>query len=184
MVHLLQCSTLSVHILPAENTSFGNLTDLVAGNNSDQINISDSVLFGTVDGQIDSTSQRNGSKPVNVGTGDSLDIINKDGLQNQDSFGRWMNYIMTDSPNPVLVDDRNLESSISTCQESSRFMDHHKSSLPEQIFSITDVSPASAYSTEETKVLFFLPLHMFHNKRRSCFFIFLDKREKRIQNAT
>lgn len=133
----MQCDPLSANIYPAENTSSGNLTDLAAGN-KDHINISNNASLGT------------------VATGDSLDTINKDGLQTQDSFGRWMTSIITNSPDSVLVDDQNLECSISTGQETSSFMDHHQSTFSEQIFTITDVSPASALSTEETKVLFFL----------------------------
>ncbi|KAG7991212.1 hypothetical protein I3843_02G063300 [Carya illinoinensis] len=48
-----------------------------------------------------------------------------------------------------------LESSISSGHESfvSSVMDHQKSSVPEKIFTITDVSPAWAFSTERTKIL-------------------------------
>lgn len=152
----MQCDPLSANIYPAESTSSGNLTDLAAGNNSDHINISNNASLGTVDSQVDLNLLRNVSKPVTVATGDSLDTINKDGLQTQDSFGRWMTSIITNSPDSVLVDDQNLECSISTGQETSSFMDHHQSTFSEQIFTITDVSPASALSTEETKVLFFL----------------------------
>ncbi|GMP57038.1 hypothetical protein CsSME_00021291 [Camellia sinensis var. sinensis] len=91
------------------------------------------------------------SAPDGVGTGETLDIIGKDGLQTQDSFGRWINYIMADSPGSV--DD--LEFSIQSSHESSTspMMDHLQSSVPVQIFTITDVSPGWAFSTEETKIL-------------------------------
>ena len=90
---------------------------------------------------------------MTASTGDSSDILGKDGLQTQDSFGKWMNYIMTDTPGSL--DDSNVESSISTDHESflSPMMDHLQSPVSGQIFSITDVSPAWAFSTEETKVL-------------------------------
>lgn len=96
------------------------------------------------------------SELVTVGTGDTLDTLGKDGLQTQESFGRWMNYILTDSPGSV--DDPILESSIPTGHELStlQIMDHPQSFVPGQLFSITDVSPAWAFSTEETKVIFFM----------------------------
>ena len=106
----------------------------------------------------------NGSKAVNTGTDDSLRIINKDALQTQDSIGRWMTYIMADSTNPEVADDPNLESFISTGQDLSTFMnqtkpsmltDHQNLTCPEQMFTITDISPASALSAEETKVFFY-----------------------------
>lgn len=63
---------------------------------------------------------------------------------------------MADSPGSV--DDAVLESSISFGHESSfsKALDHHKSPIPEQIFSITEVSPAWAFSTEKTKVFILL----------------------------
>ncbi|KAK9288740.1 hypothetical protein L1049_017204 [Liquidambar formosana] len=102
-------------------------------------------------GQLNLDVQRKDSVPV--GTGDSLDILVKDGLQTQDSFGRWMNSIMIDSPGSV--DDPSFESSVSSGHDSfvSPVMDHQQSSVPEQIFSITDVSPPWAFSSEKTKIL-------------------------------
>lgn len=93
------------------------------------------------------SSQRN--EFGEVCTGDSLDILAGDGLQSQDSFGKWMNYIMTDSPGSV--DDPVLEPSISS--------GHHQFTVPEHLFSITDVSPAWAFSNEKTKV--FIPFATF-----------------------
>lgn len=82
-----------------------------------------------------------------------------------------MTYIMADATNPVVADDPNPESLISTRQDLSTFMDQTKPSMltghrnltcPQQMFTITDISPASATSTEETKVLFFfVPLYIF-----------------------
>ncbi|KAI3459232.1 hypothetical protein Pfo_015895 [Paulownia fortunei] len=88
-----------------------------------------------------------------LGGGDSLDNLRKDTLQAQDSFGRWMTYIIADSPGSV--DDQALESSISTGHQSftSPTMDNHISYALDQIFNITDVSPSWALSTEETKML-------------------------------
>jgi len=85
--------------------------------------------------------EKNESGVMTVSTGDSFDSLNQDRLQTQDSFGRWMNYFITDSPEST--DDPTLESSVSTGQSYAR----------EQTFNITEISPAWASSTEETKVL-------------------------------
>lgn len=149
-----------------------NVSDIVPGIISNQINDSNNVLFKAVDGRVD-LPLINGSKAVNTGTDDSSLIINKGVLQTQDSIGRWMTYIMADCTNPVVADDPNMESLISTGQDLSTFMNQTKPSMliehrdltcPEQIFTITDVSPASATSVEETKVfsfLVFMPLCVF-----------------------
>lgn len=88
-----------------------------------------------------------------LGGCDYLDNLNEDGLQMQDSFGRWINYKITDSPGSV--DDQPLESSISAGYKSLTppTNDSHGSSVLGQIFNITDVSPAWGFSNEETKVL-------------------------------
>ncbi|KAK8493591.1 hypothetical protein V6N13_135961 [Hibiscus sabdariffa] len=80
---------------------------------------------------------------IDIGTGDSLDLLTDDGLQSQDSFGKWMNYTMIESP--VSVGDSMQESSVSSVQDSF--------TSPNQIFSISEVSHAWAYSTEKTKIL-------------------------------
>lgn len=112
---------------------------------------------------MDSISQRKDSDLVRPGAGGGfVDIQDKVGLQTQDSFGRWMNYIMTDSPG--LLDDKALEPSISNGHElfgSSITDHHHQSSVAEHIFKITDVSPAWALSTETTKVFSFLTIFLF-----------------------
>ncbi|KAL6970241.1 hypothetical protein U1Q18_029945 [Sarracenia purpurea var. burkii] len=81
------------------------------------------------------------------------DFGEKDGLQMHASFGRLMNYVMKDSPGSV--DDPSLEPSILSGHELSvsPMMGHPQSSFPGQIFSVTDVSPAWGFSTEETKIL-------------------------------
>ncbi|KAL4310776.1 hypothetical protein GQ457_01G021400 [Hibiscus cannabinus] len=81
---------------------------------------------------------------IAIGTGDSLNLLTNDGLQSQDSFGKWMmNYTMIESP--VSVGDSMQESSVSSVQDSF--------TSPNQIFSISEVSHAWAYSTEKTKIL-------------------------------
>ncbi|XP_047319465.1 calmodulin-binding transcription activator 5-like isoform X2 [Impatiens glandulifera] len=86
-------------------------------------------------------------------TCDSLGALAKTKMANQDSFGRLMSYIMVDSP--TSVDGPLMESSISTGHESiaSPTPDYLQSSVSGEIFSITDVSPAWAFSDEETKIL-------------------------------
>ncbi|MED6206069.1 hypothetical protein PIB30_023594 [Stylosanthes scabra] len=77
-------------------------------------------------------------------------------LQSQDSFGTWINNMISDPP-PCSVDESAaLESSISPLvqgQYSSVVACNQLSSLPEQVFTITDVSPMWASSTEKTKIL-------------------------------
>ncbi|KAL8216325.1 hypothetical protein R6Q57_023162 [Mikania cordata] len=86
-----------------------------------------------------------GPKDVNVGTIKLLDPMVNDGLKNQDSFGRWMNYTMTESP---VIDDHIL----TTQPVISTGYNQQLHSL-QQIFSINEVSPSWASSNEETKVL-------------------------------
>lgn len=112
---------------------------------------SEVVNFQAAEAHISSSV---GRKDFDVAKDDFLDVAGKDGLQTQDSFGRWMNYIISDSPGSV--DGSLLENPIPSNQPSfvPPLMDHHQSSVTEPIFSITDVSPAWAFSTEKTKVLF------------------------------
>ncbi|CAH1454456.1 unnamed protein product [Lactuca virosa] len=85
---------------------------------------------------------------------DILDTMGKDGLKNQDSFGRWMNYNMTDTDSPLVIDDP-------IGQETVRNPSSQSQSL-EQIFNITEVSPSWASSKEETKVLVVGVFHEEH----------------------
>ncbi|KAJ0735481.1 putative transcription factor CG1-CAMTA family [Helianthus annuus] len=90
-----------------------------------------------------------GNHIASVGLG-ALDMMRKDGLPAQESFGRWMNYIIADSPgsidDPFLTPEQLFlgQSSVGTVNGN-----HHES----QIFNITEVSPSWALSTEETKVI-------------------------------
>lgn len=82
-----------------------------------------------------------------MGGVDSLDT-----LQSQDSFGRWINHMISDAQ--CSVDESALVSSVPSIQEpySSLAVDHQQPFLPEQVFNLTDVSPTWASSTEKTKV--------------------------------
>ncbi|KAK7291696.1 hypothetical protein RIF29_07054 [Crotalaria pallida] len=115
----------------AEIPSFDNLTQPIAGSNSVPYNFSEIVNLQTMDNQANPN----------------------DTLQSQGSFGMWVNNIMSDSP--CSVDESGLDSSVSSVHESysSLLVDNQQSSLPEQVFNLTDVSPAWVSSTEKSKVL-------------------------------
>ncbi|KAL9161247.1 hypothetical protein ABFS82_07G008100 [Erythranthe guttata] len=83
----------------------------------------------------------------------SIYNLAKDGLQAQDSFGRWATYDIDNSLESLV--DQELESSVLNGHQSFSYqkIDNHQPSPPGQIFNITDISPASALSTEETKIL-------------------------------
>lgn len=105
-----------------------------------------------MDNQVNPNEQRN--DPVSLGGVDSLDPSVNDTLQSQDSFGMWVNHIMSDSP--CSADGSALESSVSSIQEpySSLVVDNQQHFLPGQVFNITDVSPAWVSSAEKSKVSF------------------------------
>jgi len=87
---------------------------------------------------------------------DSVDTLVNEGLQSQNSFGTWMNNAI--SYTPCSVEASTLESSIPSSVHdpfSSLVMDNQQSSLPEQVFHITEVAPSWVSSTEKTKVSFF-----------------------------
>ncbi|XP_052189307.1 calmodulin-binding transcription activator 6-like isoform X2 [Diospyros lotus] len=142
-------TVLSANEVAAEN-SFGSLSKPGAQSNI-HLNVlgPDSQMS---EGQMNSKIQRKDSQLVTEGVAAS-DTLVKDSFQSQDSFGRLMNYILTDSPGSV--DDPVLGSSIPTGHESSvsPMLDHLQPSALGETFSITDISPAWAFSTEETKIL-------------------------------
>lgn len=133
--------------LVAELSSFNTLTNPTAGNtHGDLLN---NVYIPTVESQSNSDS-------VGVGTGDSLDVLVNNGLHSQDSFGRWINHILNDDPGSI--EDPVLGTSLSSSHDTfvSTTRSHLQSPVPEQIFSITDMSPEWGYSNEKTKVCFFI----------------------------
>ncbi|KAJ4722051.1 Calmodulin-binding transcription activator [Melia azedarach] len=129
-------SSLPPYDLYTEVSSVFNMSQPIAKSDNAQFNNLDGVYGQLMGSQLNESIQKKESVVV---SGDTLDILAGEGLQSQDSFGRWMNYIMTDSPGPV------LDSSISS--------GHQQYTVPEHVFSITDVSPAWAFSAEKTKVL-------------------------------
>lgn len=119
------------------------------GNELSHFNFLDDVYFQKIGGQVNLNGQSRNS--VTKGAGDPVEF-----LESQDSFGRWMNAIMTDSP--VSVDDPSVGSPVSCSHDSlvSVVGDDQQSSAQNKIFSISDCSPSWAFSTEKTKVFFSL----------------------------
>lgn len=137
--------------ISSEVSSFDNFADLSAGSVNFGFNLQESGYVQPMGSQLNTVSH--GEDSMGVGNGDSLDVLASDSLHSQDSFGRWMDQIITDSPGPVAPSA--LETSISREQNSlvSSEINDLQTSFPEQIFSITDVSPVWAYSNEKTKVI-------------------------------
>lgn len=135
----MQGGSVPAYDLFAEVSSVGNLTQPIARNDNAHFNILDGVYGQTMGSQVNLDIER---KDFTVCTGDTLDILASDGLQSQDSFGKWINRIITDSPGSV--DDPVLQSSILSGDQQYTVSDH--------IFNITDIAPAWAFSTEKTKV--------------------------------
>lgn len=140
-------------VISAEMSAFGNLTNPTLSCDNIQFNLPDSPYVPTVGYDVNSNVQIRDS--IAKTTCDSLDVLVNDGLHSQDSFGRWINQVMADPPGSV--EDPALESSSLAAQNSfaSPSADHLQSSVPQQIFNITDLSPAWAFSNEKTKVFLF-----------------------------
>ncbi|MBA0570958.1 hypothetical protein Golob_004556, partial [Gossypium lobatum] len=116
-----------------------NLVDPVAQSNNIYLNTPGGVCYQTPGTEVNSIVQREDSSAI--GMGKSLDLLINNGLESQDSFGKWINCTVTASP--CSMGDPVPESSSSSGQDSF--------TSPGEIFSITEVSPAWAYSTEKTK---------------------------------
>ncbi|KAI4371379.1 hypothetical protein MLD38_019621 [Melastoma candidum] len=84
----------------------------------------------------------------------SADLFSNDVLHGQESFQRWMNYIMTDSTNSE--EDAAFETPNTSRHPASSFsMEDHaeNSAAQDMIFTITEIGPSWGLSTEKTKVL-------------------------------
>uniref|UniRef100_A0A7N0TKA0 CG-1 domain-containing protein n=1 Tax=Kalanchoe fedtschenkoi TaxID=63787 RepID=A0A7N0TKA0_KALFE len=118
------------------------------GRSGANVKVLDEASFLSISGQLNTHLSGKNYVPVN-----SSSLIPKESLQNQDSFGRWMNDIIVDSPRS----DENsmLEQSLCPSQapSGSFALRQSQSSFPDQIFTITDISPGWAFSTENTKIL-------------------------------
>lgn len=153
---LLQGGPISAYNSSPDISLLDNLVDPVAQSNSAYLNTPGGVCYQTPGTEVNSTVLREDSSPI--GTGESLDLLINNGLETQDSFGKWVNCTVTESP--CSMGDPVLESSSSSGQDSF--------TSPEEIFSITEVSPAWAYSTEKTKVLFSLSLCFWVDRNHPC----------------
>ncbi|KAK4478327.1 hypothetical protein RD792_017617 [Penstemon davidsonii] len=120
---------------------------------SNQYNIFNNSSYQITELETIMNSQTMDSGLVPSCGADSSHNLGKDSMQPQDSFGRWMTHIIADSTGSA--DDQSLGTSISNELQSfeSLMSDNHRHSALRQTFSITDVSPASALSTEHTKIL-------------------------------
>ncbi|XP_073225086.1 calmodulin-binding transcription activator 5-like isoform X1 [Cicer arietinum] len=123
----------------------------MAASNSVPYSFSESVTLQTMDSQRNRNEQRN--HPVASGGVDSLDTLFNGRLQSQDSFGMWVNQIMSDSP--CSVNELALKSPVSSINEpySPLVLDNQQLSLSEQVFNLIDVSSACVSSTEKSQVL-------------------------------
>jgi len=137
--------------LSAEISSFNCIPQPIAGSNSVTYNFSESAKLQMMGNQANPNEQRNSTVSVSAG---SLDPLVNDRLQSQDSFGMWVNHIMSGSP--CSVDDPALESPASSVHESylPLVVDGQQFFLPEQIFTITDLFPTWVSSSEKSKVSF------------------------------
>ncbi|KAG8658884.1 calmodulin-binding transcription activator 5 isoform X2 [Manihot esculenta] len=142
---------LPVYNLSAEVPPLDYLTEPIARNNTSCLNIPEDAYSKATKVQGNSDVQEKDARIL--GTGDSLDVLVNDGLQSQDSFGKWINDIIADSAGSV--DNALVESSISSSHDShtSPAINQLQSSVPEQIFVITDISHTWAFSAEMTKIL-------------------------------
>ncbi|KAG9139757.1 hypothetical protein Leryth_021436 [Lithospermum erythrorhizon] len=129
-----------------------SIVELLSGQVAARNSITPNISFQPNRSQMISDTQWSGPESV-IAITDRSDNIRHDGLESQDSFGRWMNLIITDSP--TSLDDVIKKSPISIGSETfaSSPLNNHQSSSTGQIFSITDISPAWGLSSEETKIL-------------------------------
>ncbi|KAI4334938.1 hypothetical protein L6164_013636 [Bauhinia variegata] len=134
-----------------ENPSFNSLTESIVGSNGVPYKFQESSNLQKLENQVNPNVQS--GHPISMCGVDPMETFVNDALQSQDSFGRWINHIISDSP--CSVDESAIESSVSSVHDpySPPVVDHLQPSLPEQVFNITDVSPGWAFSTEKTKVL-------------------------------
>ena len=98
----------------AEIHSFDILNNSIDGNNRVRCNVPESLNLQTANIQLNSNVQSEHS--ITMGGGNFVNSIINGTLQNQDSFGNWINHIIADSP--CSVDDSGLESSVSSVQDS------------------------------------------------------------------
>ncbi|KAJ6726500.1 CALMODULIN-BINDING TRANSCRIPTION ACTIVATOR 6 [Salix purpurea] len=117
--------TLLGYQLSAEMSALGNLTESVVRSDNTQFSGLDNVHRQLTGSRVYSDAQRKNS------------------------------VVLSADDSPGSVDDAVLESSISSSHDSfaSPGMDQHQSSVQEQMFTITDFSPAWGFSNQTTKIL-------------------------------
>ncbi|GLU08470.1 hypothetical protein SLE2022_253820 [Rubroshorea leprosula] len=149
--NLFAGTALQAYNVSEQTSGLVNLTGHNAKSGNDDLNILEGAFNQTMGSEAYTDVPRKDSGAVT--TVDSLDILVNDGLQTQDSFGKWMNYFMTEST--ISTDDHVLDSLVSSSNHSvtSSAANNHQSCVPEQIFTVTDISPGWAYSAEKTKIL-------------------------------
>ncbi|RWR95208.1 calmodulin-binding transcription activator 5 isoform X2 [Cinnamomum micranthum f. kanehirae] len=157
------------HFLPCHNSSsLGNPSIDINGsgylsaiqpNNGYFQPVGDQNVQPSVFETIDTNLLKKDAGMATVGAVETSEMFDKNPLLSQDSFTRWMSIIENDSPGSV--DELPMECSISTVNGSVATMVKDESSLQEA-FSITEVSPAWAFSTEETKVIVIGYFHEAH----------------------
>ncbi|KAL9225137.1 hypothetical protein vseg_001093 [Gypsophila vaccaria] len=127
-----------------------NDRDAVEGSNFANISPLSDKLFSSMDCQISQNGEHNS---YNIGISGGRDPLEKAVLQTQDSFGRWINDIIVDSP--VSVDGPSFDSSGLSGHGSfmSSAAANQEGSIPSQIFCITELSQSWASSSEDTKIL-------------------------------
>lgn len=165
------------HFLPCHNSSsLGNPSIDINGsyylsaiqpNNGYFQPVGDQNVQPSVFETIDTNLLKKDAGMAIVGAVETSEMFDKNPLLSQDSFTRWMSIIENDSPGSV--DELPMECSISTVNGSGATMVKDESSLQEA-FSITEVSPAWAFSTEETKVY---PCCSYFNSVKFLCYIFL-----------
>lgn len=95
----MQVDPISDYNLSTEISLLGDLVEPVVQNNNAYLKNPEAVCHQISGGQVNSNMQMKDSSAT--GTGESLDLLVGDGLQSQDSFGRWINDIITESPGSV-----------------------------------------------------------------------------------
>lgn len=147
----LQEDSLSTSKLSPESSD-NNFSEQVAWSNSVDYNVPNNLSYQSVGHEATVSSETTISGLTTLGGAGPMHSLGIDSSQAQDGFGNLATYVVAESPESV--DGQTLESSLLNDQSLMypSVNNHHLSPLG-QIFNITDISPAWASSSEETKVL-------------------------------
>ncbi|XP_047975464.1 calmodulin-binding transcription activator 6-like isoform X2 [Salvia hispanica] len=133
-------------------------------------NIPNNSSYQRVDHDTTFSSDTNISGLVTLdGVGNGMHLVGPDGYQSQDGFGTT--HVIAGSPESV--DNHSLEPSLLNPHKSYLYnmKDNNRYSPLGQIFTVTDISPSWAISTEETKILvvgFFSDGHQQYEDSKLC----------------